>query len=82
MYNPSYGLVFILKIDHAYYLLHYLSIENPKIINREKYQVYIYIKKRNTLQSKYDIIINAPEMYNLSHFTERKADDFFRTDIF
>jgi hypothetical protein len=42
--------------------------------------IYQY-KGENTSQSKYDII-NAPEMYDLSHFTGRKADDFFRTDLF
>ena len=35
-----------------------------------------YALKINSLQLKYDII-NAPEMYDLSHFTGRKADDFF-----
>ena len=42
--------------------------------------IYHY-KEKNTLQSEYDII-NAPEMYDLSHFTGRKADDFSRTDLF
>jgi hypothetical protein len=38
-------------------------------------------KGKHTLQSKYNIM-NAPEMYDLSHFTGRKEDDFFRTYFF
>jgi hypothetical protein len=44
-------------------------------------EVYINIKKNKYITIKYDII-NAPEMYDLSHFTGQTADDIFRTNIF
>ena len=46
-----------------------------KIVH-EMLSIYQYKEIKKTLQFKYDTI-NAPEMYNISHFTGRKADDFF-----
>jgi hypothetical protein len=43
-------------------------------------EVYINIKKNKYITIKYDII-NAPEMYDLSQFTEQTADVTYKTTL-